>query len=95
MASMLALWSKDVLEALALSYKIWAPAVVVPLCAASIVKKPYPVLFYAPSFGGIAAMLFWEAVLRNPFHIPGTVFGIIISALVCMAVHWALRRRGG
>ncbi len=78
-ASAVALWSRDVLGALALAYSLWAPAITAPLWVAAFVPRPPAVLFPVCGGAGVAAMVTWE-LCGNPLDIPGAVFGIIVSA---------------
>ena len=83
-ASAVALWSRDVLGALALAYSLWAPAITVPLWVAAFVPRPPAALFPVCGGTGVAAMVAWE-LCGNPLDIPGAVFGIIVSAGIALA----------
>lgn len=78
-----ALFSTGVLEALALAYRLWAPAVAVPLVAAAWGKRAGPAAFWAMAGTGLAAMLAWE-LLGNPFALPSAVFGILMAGAACL-----------
>ena len=78
-----AVFSAGVLEALAMAYRVWAPAVAAPLVAAATGRRSGPAVFWASSLAGVAAMLVWELALGNPLAIPSAVFGIITSGVVC------------
>jgi hypothetical protein len=82
-AAIVAVFSAGVLDALALAYKLWAPAIAAPLVAAAFGKSAGPLAFRASALSGIAGMIYWEAVLSNPFCIPSAVFGIMVSGVVC------------
>jgi Na+/proline symporter len=79
-AAAAALWSGDVLGALALAYSLWAPAITVPLLAAALLRNPPPALFALCAGTGVAGMVVWE-LCGNPLNIPGAVFGIIIAGI--------------
>jgi solute:Na+ symporter, SSS family len=78
-----AVLSTGVLDALALSYKIWAPAVAAPLVFAAYGRRAGPNAFWAASLSGILGMLYWELALHNPLYIPSSVFGIMVSGAAC------------
>ncbi len=80
-----ALFSTGVLEALALAYKLWAPAVTVPLVAAAFGKRSGLLVYWCTALGGLVSMVFWE-ISGNPFALPSPVFGILISAAVCISL---------
>jgi len=80
LAVAVAIFTSGVLEALGVAYRLWAPAVAAPLVAAAFGKRSGPKAFWASAAAGIAAMIVWELVYRNPFHIPSVVSGIMVSA---------------
>ncbi len=91
-----AVFSDGVLEALALAYRLWAPAVTVPLVAAAYGRRAGPAAFWCTASGGLASMILWE-ILGNPFALPSTVFGILIAAAICILLPrgQALRKAEG
>lgn len=95
-AAAVAVLSSGVLDALALAYKLWAPAVAAPLVAAAFGRRAGPRVFWASALSGIAGMLYWEAALGSPFCIPSAVFGIMVSGVVCYGLgsHTAAGRSG-
>ncbi len=78
-----AVFSQGVLEALAVAYRLWAPAVAVPLVAAAFGKRAGPMAFWCMALSGLAGMVLWECI-GNPFALPSPVFGILLSAVVCL-----------
>lgn len=83
MAAAVAILSPGVMGALTLAYRLWAPAVAVPLLLAARGGPQHPGRFWGPATMGLACTAASE-FLSNPFGIPSAVFGIMGAGILCL-----------
>ena len=103
---MFALTITSVLDILFVSYRFWAPTVVIPLVASLFVRRPRAAAALSAMLGGGALVLAytiafylgaverlapgWPDALRNNF---GLAAGVTANLVTYVAVHLALSRR--
>lgn len=86
-AILFALSAPSIIDALLLSYNLWAPTVVVPLVLAVVWGLRSRVAGLAAIIGGGATMAIWQWGLGEPFGLTGLAVGVIANLLIFAVVY--------
>lgn len=86
-AVVFALSAPSIIDALLLSYDLWAPTVVIPLIAAVIWGIRSPAAGVSAVLAGGATMAVWKWVLGEPFGITGLMAGVVVNIVVLVSVY--------
>ena len=77
-----ALLVPDILDLLLLTYRFWAPVILIPLVAALMGKKVKKESFGAAALAGVCGMVLWSYGLKEPWGVSGLPVGVAINGLI-------------
>lgn len=86
-ATVFALMAPSIIDALLLSYNLWAPTVVVPLIAGVVWGLRSPAAGLAAILAGGVAMAVWLWGLGEPLGVSGLVAGVAANIVVFATVY--------
>lgn len=92
-AIIFALTAPSIIDAILLSYLLWAPTIIIPLIAAVVWGLRGGTAAVSAMVGGGASAAVWQWGLGEPFGVSGLVVGLVTNLVILLAVYNLVDKR--